>query len=414
MRALLLLLAILCVPATARAQEPASFEASAEAPAEPPVPAAEVLIKNRRIQKGQNTLAQALAEVPLPHAQVQAVVSALEAAEFDFRRIRVGDQFRMVIRHGELDFFDFRQNRQNAWLVRRDGDRYVGLKREVEVEQRVATVDLTVNTSLWDAVIGAGEKPGIAVALADVFAWDVDFYQDVRQGDRVRAVIEKRLVKGRLVDYGNVLAAEYLGETVGHKRVFRYETESGQVSYFQQDGSSARKAFLKSPLKYANVTSRFGSRFHPVLKYMKAHNGVDYGAAVGTPVWAPADGTVTRVSYDGANGNLLCLRHLNGFETCYAHLHRVHVRKGQRVQQKQVVALTGNTGRSTGPHLHYALKRNGQFVNPLTQNFPRAEPVPKAELSRFTESIAPLVAQLDAVSVAAIVPAPGTETTAVP
>ncbi len=400
-RALLLLPALLCAAGAAHAQPQATTPA--------PGSTGDLLIKNRRIQKGQNTLAQALAEVPLPPDQVQAVVGALEAAEFDFRRIRVGDQFRMVLRHGELDFFDYRKDRQHAWLVRRDGDRYVGTKREVEVEQRVATVELTVNSSLWDAVMAAGEKPGIAVGLADVFAWDIDFYQDVRQGDRVRAVIEKRLVKGQLVDYGNILAAEYVGGVVGNKRVFRYETSTGQASYFQQDGSSARKAFLKSPLKYANVTSRFGSRFHPVLKYMKAHNGVDYGAAVGTPVWAPSDGTVSRVSYDGANGNLLCIKHLNGFETCYAHLHKVHVRPGQKVHQKQVVALTGNTGRSTGPHLHYALKRNGQFVNPLAQNFPRADPLPKAELPRFAESIRPLVTQLDSVNVAALTPSASSE-----
>src|SRR5690606_17174933 len=113
-------------------------------------------------------------------------------------------------------------------------------------------------------------------------------------------------------------------------------------------------------------------RFHPVLKYVKAHNGVDYRAAVGTPVWAVADGTVTRSGYDPANGHAVCLRHMNGFETCYIHLSKRMVRPGQRVHQKDVIALTGNTGRSTGPHLHYALKRHGGYVNPLNQNFPRA------------------------------------------
>jgi murein DD-endopeptidase MepM/ murein hydrolase activator NlpD len=363
--------------------------------------AAQTQVKNRRVEPGQ-TLAHVLHALPLPNDQVDGVLKALAAAGLDFTKLKVGDQLRAVLRHGELDYFDFRRDRQSAWLVRRDGDRYVGSRREVEVEQRVTTVELTVTSSLWNAAVSAGESPSIALALADVFAWDIDFNQDVRPGDRMRAVVEKRLVKGRLLDYGQVLAAEYAGSSVGTRRVFRYESKDGQVSYFQQDGSSARKSFLKSPLKFAHVTSRFGARFHPVLKYMKDHNGVDYAAAVGTPVWAPADGTVTRASYDPANGNLVCLKHQNGFETCYAHLSKVHVRAGQRVSQKQVIALTGNTGRSTGPHLHYALKRNGGFVNPLNQNFPRADPVTRAELPRFAESIVPLAEQLDATPVAAL------------
>ena len=355
-------------------------------------------ILNRRIERNQ-TLAHALHAVPLPDAQVAAIIGALEGV-FDFRTVRPGDQYRIVLRDGVLDFFGFRKGPADEWLVRREGDRFVGSKRAIEVEKQVVTVDLDVTTSLWDAAVSAGESPEIAVALSDVFAWDIDFYQDVRQGDRVRAVIEKFLTRGRLLRYGEVLAAHYSGAAVGEKRVFRYTTASGKTTYFTQDGASARKSFLKSPLKYAHVTSRFGSRFHPVLKYVKDHNGVDYGASIGTPVWAVADGTVTRAGYAGPNGNLLCIRHMNSFETCYAHLSKIKVRVGQRVTQKQVVALTGNTGRSTGPHLHYALKRGGKYVNPLNQNFPRAEPLPKEELPAYLEAIAPLIEQLDATTVA--------------
>ena len=311
-----------------------------------------------------------------------------------------GDQFRIALRNGELDFFEYRQGPLDEWQVRRDGDLFVGSKRPVEVERRVVTVDLNVESSLYEAAIAAGESPEIAMAVADVFAWDIDFYQDVRSGDRAQAVLEKFVSKGRVVRYGEVLAAAYAGEAVGEKRVFRYQLKDGKFSYFQQDGSSARKSFLKSPLKYANVTSRFGRRFHPVMRYMKDHNGVDYGAAIGTPVWAVANGTVTRAGRDAASGNLVCLRHLNGFDTCYAHLSRIAVRVGQRVSQKQVIAYSGSTGRSTGPHLHYALKRHGRFVNPLNQKFPRAEPVPRAQLAQYLEAIAPLVQQLESATVA--------------
>ena len=360
-------------------------------------------ILNRRIERNQ-TLAHALHAVPLPDEKVHALVNALKGV-FDFTRVHPGDQFRVVLRHGELDFFGFRSGPLDEWQVRRDGDSYKAWKRSIEMETKVVTVELDIQSSLYESALAAGESPDIALGLSDVFAWDIDFYQDVRKGDRARAIVEKIVSKGRHIRYGEILAASYDGELVGEKRVFRYGLPDGKVSYFQQDGSSARKSFLKSPLKYANVTSRFGSRFHPVLKYLKAHNGVDYGAGIGTPVWAVADGTVTKAGYAGANGNLVCLRHMNNFETCYAHLSRIMVRAGQRVAQKQVIALTGNTGRSTGPHLHYALKRGGSFVNPLNQNFPRAEPIPKADLEAFQGAIAPYVAQLQTTEVAALTPA---------
>jgi len=371
--------------------------------AAPAAAASSYTVKNRRIAPNQ-PLAHALQQSGLPPEQVSMLISALEGV-FDFRKSRAGDQFRLVLRNGELDFFDYRQSTVDEWQVRRDGDKYVGSKRTIEVEKQVSLVSLEINSSLYEAALAAGEDPLIGMVLADVFAWDIDFYRDVRRGDRARALVEKFVSKGRILRYGEVLAATYEGESVGTKRVFRYEMPDGKPSFFQEDGSSARKAFLKSPLKYAHVTSGFGSRLHPVLKYVKAHNGVDYSAGVGTPVWAVADGTVITAGDTGAGGNTVCVRHANGFETCYLHLSRygAGVRVGARVSQKQIIAYSGNTGRSTGPHLHYALKRSGRFVNPLNQNFPRAEPVPKALLSDFHAKVGPLAQQLDAVSVASAV-----------
>ncbi|HET9451985.1 MAG TPA: M23 family metallopeptidase [Aggregicoccus sp.] len=364
------------------------------------------LVKNRRIAQG-STLQQALHDAGLPDEQVAGVIAALEGV-FDFRKSRTGDQMRLVLKDGELDFLDYRQSDLDEWQVRRDGDRLVGSKRAIEVEKQVDLVTLDVTSSLYEAALAAGEDPGIGMVLADVFAWDIDFYRDVQKGDQVRALVEKFVSRGRVVRYGEVLAAHYTGSTVGTKRVFRYELPSGIASYFQEDGQSARKAFLKSPLKFAHVTSRFGSRLHPVLKYRKAHNGVDYGASIGTPVWAVADGVVTRAQNTGAGGNTVCIRHVNAMETCYLHLSRygAGVRAGARVSQKQVIAYSGNTGRSTGPHLHFALKRQGQFVNPLNQNFPRTEPLARTLLPDFKAKVAPLAEQLDSVSVAAVAAQP--------
>jgi murein DD-endopeptidase MepM/ murein hydrolase activator NlpD len=364
-------------------------------------------VLNRRIEPGQ-TLSRALSAAGVPDAQLERIISAMEGV-FDFRRSRVGDQLRISTRGAEIDFIDYRQSAQDEWQVRRDGDRFVATKREVEIEKKVGVVELRIDSSLYEAAIAAGEDPALPIALADVFAWDIDFYQDVRKGDRVRAVIEKFVSKGRLVRYGEVLATAYQGQSVGQKKVFRYQLSDGNISYFMQDGTSARKAFLKSPLKYANITSRFGSRLHPVLHYQREHNGIDYRAPVGTPVWAVGDGTVTRAGYDGGSGKNLCIRHINALETCYLHLSGfgAGIRAGVRVVQKQVVAYTGNTGLSTGPHLHFALKRGGRFVNPLNQKFPRADPIPQQLRPDFSQRIAPWVAQLEGEPLAAAsAPAP--------
>jgi murein DD-endopeptidase MepM/ murein hydrolase activator NlpD len=356
---------------------------------------AKTTVLNRRIQPGQ-TMARALYDSGLDSPTVEKLISALQGV-FDFRKSRDGDQFRLVLNDGALEYFDYRQGTVDEWQVRAENGQLQAAKRNIEVEKRVEVVQIDVESSLYDAAKTAGEDPQIAMSLSDVFAWDIDFYRDVQKGDRVKAVVEKFISKGRLVRYGNVLAASYNGSTVGKKQVYRYELPGGEQSYFLDNGASARKTFLKSPLKYANITSKFGSRFHPVLQYVKAHNGVDYGTPVGTPVWAVADGTVTRAGFEKGGGNTVCVRHANSMETCYLHLSRFGegVRTGARIAQKQVIAYSGNTGMSTGPHLHFALKRGGQFVNPLNQNFPRADPLPTDLKPDFEAKVSPYKSALD-------------------
>ncbi len=242
------------------------------------------------------------------------------------------------------------------------------------------------------------------MTLSDVFAWDIDFYRDVQKGDRMRAVVEKVVSKGRTLEYGNVLAASYVGSSVGTKRTFRYQLPTGGESYFLEDGTSARKTFLKTPLKFAHVTSGFGSRVHPILNYVSAHNGVDYGTPTGTPVWAVADGQVVRAGYDKGGGNMVCVKHVLSLETCYLHLSKIGVKVGERISQKAIIGESGNTGMSTGPHLHFAMKRGGSFVNPLNQNFPRADPLPKDLLVDYREKIAGAKSLLDGVPVAERLP----------
>jgi len=337
-----------------------------EPPAIAPVPPERVVAVTSRLARNQ-TLAQALFKLDLDGAQVRAVVDALRGL-FPFNRARPGDQLRVERREGdgEVRRLSYRQGPADEWIVERLPDGTLrGSKRPVELTTEVARVGVTIQSSLYESLEKAGEDPNLAVLAADVLAWDVDFYQDVRAGDRMRMVVEKVFADGKLLRYGEVLAAEYDGAATGRKRLFRYTAPDGQTSYFDDEGQSARRGFLRSPLKYANVTSRFGNRVHPVLGYQRAHEGVDYGAPTGTPVWAVGDGQVKQSGWNGGCGKSVTLRHRNGYETVYCHLSAVAVSAGKPVSQKQIIGYVGATGLATGPHLHYAVKRGGAFMNPL-------------------------------------------------
>jgi murein DD-endopeptidase MepM/ murein hydrolase activator NlpD len=351
------------------------------------------VVKNRRLERNQTVL-RALSLAGLDDPTVAAMQSALAGADFNFRKARAGDQLRLVFTDGQFSALDYRRSLLTEWAVRREGAGFVATRREVEREQRVELVELQVESSVWDAALAAGERPDIAVTLSDVFAWDIDFYRDVQRGDRMRALVEKVLHKGRIIEYGQVLAAEYEGSTVGAKRSYRYRLPDGTESFFQADGTSARKTFLKTPLKFAHVTSGFGGRLHPIINTFGTHNGIDYGTPQGTPVWAVADGTVTRAGWDDGGGNIVCVKHALSLETCYMHLSKINVRVGERVPQKTVIGESGTTGLSTGPHLHFGMRRGGAWVNPLNQNFPRADPLPPELLPEFRERVSELGARM--------------------
>jgi len=372
--------------------------ALAQAPAAPPAPPP-VRMSVLTIRLGRNqTLGQALAKLQLAPGQAQAILVALKD-KFPFRRSLPGDQLRVERLEGEqaLHRFTYRQSAAAEWtVVPGEGGALKGEKRNVALSTEVARVEVEIHGSVWESLQKAGEDPGLAVAAADVLAWDVDFYQDVRAGDRMKVLVEKVYADGKLLRYGEVLAAGYEGEVTGTKRLFRYTDPTGQTSYYDDQGNSARRGFLKSPLKYAHLTSGFGSRFHPVLGYVKAHQGVDYGAPTGTPVWAVGDGTVAQAGWNGACGKSVTLRHRNGLDTVYCHLSAVAVHTGSRVTQKQLIGAVGTTGRSTGPHLHYAVRRAGTFVNPLSLKIPREAPIAKQHREDFEQKLAPLRAKLDA------------------
>jgi len=391
-----LLAAILAAACSKAPQEEKKVEAPPE-PEPPPalVPERSFEVRSDRIQPN-DTIVGALGRVGVDVAAANEIVRSLDGI-FDFRKAKVGDELRVTIEGDLLQLFEYRRGPVEEYRAQRQGDRLVGAAREFVIEKEEVRVEGILETSLWDAIAGAGADPQVAMALADVLAWDVDFYLDPRKGDSFRFVIERHVNEGRTVRWGDIVAAEYDGQLVGKKRVFRYPNPAtGALEYYAENGGAAKRTFLKSPLKFAFISSKFGSRVHPILKYRKQHQGVDYAAGTGTPVWAIADGTVTRAGWDGACGNMVSIRHNNGLESIYCHFSKIAsgVRAGSRVSQKAVIGFVGATGRATGPHLHYAVKRGGKFINPLSLKFPPSDPLPVSEMPKFAEAIAPMVDQL--------------------
>lgn len=366
------------------------------APAQPVAEPPPMRVTSRVVRVEQSgTFGQALQRLGLDGAQAGAVVAALQG-EVDFTKVRAGDQVRLERLEGEkaLRRLSYRQGPADEWVVDASADGALAArKRPVDITRQVARVEVEIRSSLYEALQQAGEDPTVAVLASDALAWDVDFYQDVRKGDRLRMLVEKVYADGRFLRFGEVRAVDYEGE-LSRRRLYLWKDPEGHETYYDDEGGAARRGFLKSPLKYAQVTSRFGGRKHPVLGYTRAHEGVDYGAPVGTPVWAVGDGTVLEAGTRGACGKMVILRHRNGFQSQYCHLSSIAVKAGERVAQKQVIGATGQTGLATGPHLHYAVKKGGGFVNPLALKLPREAPVPEKWMPDFVRDISPLRAQL--------------------
>jgi murein DD-endopeptidase MepM/ murein hydrolase activator NlpD len=351
---------------------------------------------------GRNQLpSQVLAALGLEGAEAQAVLGALGGV-LSPRRTRPGDQVRLerAVTDGAFRSLSWRQGPADEYLVRPCPSGLCGGKREVAITHTPVLVSVSLRSSVSEALHAAGHDTALVAAAADVLAWDVDFYQDVRGGDSLKLVVDRVEADGRFLRHGEVLAAEYEGKVAGRKRLFRYTDPDGDTGYFDDAGTSARRGFLRAPVPYVNLTSRFGSRRHPLLGYVRAHQGVDYGAPEGTPVWAVGDGVVSLAGWNGGCGLTVQVRHRNGFESVYCHLSRVNVAAGARVGQKQVVGRVGTTGLSTGPHLHYAIRQGGAYVNPLRLQIPRGEPVKAEWREHFLARIDASRRQLDSGPVA--------------
>ncbi len=349
---------------------------------------------------GRNeTLARAL-QGTLTAAAIHDLVQVARPV-YDLARLSVGRPFGVALSpDGVLAAFTYGIDELRTLRVRRQGDSYSAELLTRSYETRIGSASGTITSSLFEAIDAAGEEDQLALDMADIFAWDVDFNTEIQRGDSFRVVVEKQYLDGRLQRYGDILAAEFVrGERV--LRALRFDAQRGP-GYYAPDGTPLRKAFLRSPLRFTRISSGFSmARLHPILKVVRAHPGIDYAAPAGTPVGASADGVVTQAGVSGGYGKMVRLRHANGFETLYGHLSRIDVRLGQRVAQGARLGAVGATGLATAPHLDYRMVRNGSFVNPLRIQTPPAEPISAEEQPAFAERSSRALALLESVPAAA-------------
>lgn len=317
--------------------------------------------------------------------------------DFSFAEIQSGQPYRMTLRDSELVAFEYDISPTRTLVIDgADGELAARIETKPS-EKRLEVLSGVVDSSLFTAVEDAGGDAETAVALANVFACDIDFCRDVQPGDAFRAVVERRYVDGKPIDTGRVLAARFTNNGKTYEG-FALLDAKGRTEYFDANGRSLRKAFLRAPLSFLRITSRFtSSRLHPILKVRKAHYGVDYAAPIGTPVWSVGAGMVVERGRNRAAGNYATVRHGKTWVTRYNHLSRFAkgLHKGSTVAQGQVIGYVGQTGYATGPHLDFRIYKNGTPVNALANPQMQADPLPAVRLARFKREATRLAALMD-------------------
>ncbi len=337
-----------------------------------------------------------LGEYGVPMVIVHELVE-LARPHFDVRRMRSGQPYAFIFSNDE-------DRVPNHFVYESDAIEYVVFDLQDSLNVRVGrrpvrtvegSVSVTVTGALYNDLTKAGADPMLALQLADVFAWTVDFHK-IQKEDVFSVLYEQQEVDERRHGMPQVVAARYSsgGRVL---QAFRHEQEGG-AQYFDEEGNSLRKAFLKAPLKYSRISSGFSNRrLHPVQRVMKAHLGTDYAAPYGTPILSVGDGVVERTGHTGGNGNFVKIRHNSVYSTQYLHMRKILVKQGQRVQQGDVIGEVGSTGLATGPHVCFRFWKNGQQVDHRREEFPSAEPIAEAQRPAFNQMRARLSARLDRV-----------------
>ncbi len=350
--------------------------------------------REERILRG-DTLVSLLARLGVNPEEARAA-AASQTGNTAIRFIDGRSVMARVTSEGRLLFLRYLLDEQKLFSIERAGDAFRASLSAVQPEPRVIMRSGEIRHSLFGATDTADVPDSIASQMAEIFSGDIDFHRDLRQGDHFSVVYETLYQGGNAIRTGRLLAAEFVNQGKAYQAIY-FRDPNGHEGYYSPDGKSMKRAFLKSPLPFSRISSGFSmARYHPVLKEWRAHRGIDYAAPPGTPVRAVADATVSFSGRQGGYGNLVILKHQGSYSTAYGHLSRFAKgsRRGQRVQQGEVIGYVGSTGLATGPHLHYEFRVNNVQTNPLALKLPSTYPLEARYRAQFTATAAPLTDRL--------------------
>ena len=324
-------------------------------------------------------------------------VSSNKAAVKKLKRLYPGEQIKLRIDDNLLTELVYEYDIGQSLHLSRNNERFEAEIIEKPLEHRSARTTGVINDSLFLSAQKAGLSDKLTMELAGVFGWDIDFVLDIRQGDSYAVIYEELFLDGEKVRDGNIIAATFTNKGKAYQAV-RYTDPAGRSDYYDPKGRSMRKAFLRTPVDFSRISSRFNlRRRHPVLNKIRAHKGVDYAASTGTPIKATGEGKVIHKGTKGGYGRTVIIQHGSRYSTRYAHMSKYArgIRKGKRVKQGQIIGYVGKSGLATGPHLHYEFRVNGAVRNPLTVRLPDAQPLPKKYMDNFKTQARQLLVSLD-------------------
>lgn len=330
----------------------------------------------------------------LPAQDVYGLVEQVRP-HFKPKDLCAGQPYQVCIVEDRFDRFEYDINRDEQLIIARQGEGFSVKRVPIPYEVKTERVRGVITSSLFETVNSIGEEDILALLLAEIFAYDIDFILDIRTGDSFQALVEKRYRDGKPAGYGRLLAAEFTNQGQTYQAI-RFKDGSRPEAWYAPDGQSRRQQFLRAPLEFSRISSGFTMRrYHPIAKTWRAHPAIDYAAPTGTPIRSVGDGTVIAKARTSGNGNYVKIRHANGYETMYLHMSRHgKIRQGGRVTQGQVIGYVGSTGLATGPHLCYRMTRNGAPINPNKVRSIAAEPISKANFAAFKAQTATILAQL--------------------
>ncbi len=348
-----------------------------------------------KLNRGQTVL-RALRDVGIDQQSALPLIHAMDDV-FDFRKAQVGDTFTASLNdEGQVTHLSYVQSPLEVYDVELlDDGSYEARKKKVPTRIDIAYVGCAIRSSLYESLTRCGESPQLAGRIIDLFAWDVDFFQDVREGDVLRVIVEKVSVDGRFLKYGDIMAAEFAGKFGKSQIVGFRDPAGGDYGHYTPEGRSVRKDFLKSPLKYTRVSAKGNSG---VRRSLKKASPVVYTARAKTPVWAVSAGTVVFAGHSGALGRTVTIKHDNGYTSTYGHLGKISrgIRGGARVSQKTILGAVGKSGSATEPQLLYSLRKSGRLIDPLKMRYTEGEPVATEHRPDFDREVKQLLEDLRA------------------